>query len=71
MYVAQDGLCAICGNPQIPGEGSSTKQLHVDHDHQTGKVRGLLCNQCNPGLGYFQDDISRLIAAVKYLEKSQ
>jgi hypothetical protein len=46
-----------------------TNGLHVDHDHKTGLIRGLLCTQCNPGIGYFQDSIERLQLAIKYLEK--
>ena len=59
----QDGRCAICGCDQPAGRG----RWHVDHDHTTGKVRGLLCHNCNVGLGNFKDDPRRLEAAVKYL----
>lgn len=57
-------VCAICGAP--PPEGG---YLHVDHNHSTGVVRGLLCNSCNPGLGLFKDDPDRLRAAALYLEE--
>lgn len=66
MYQAQGGLCAICGNPQISG-----RQLAVDHDHESGLVRGLLCQSCNRGIGYFGDDVSRLESAVGYLRGHQ
>lgn len=55
----QDGLCAICG--------VTMEKPHVDHDHVTGKVRGVLCAQCNVGLGMFRDDPSALHAAIEYL----
>jgi len=57
----QNGLCKICGS--VPGK----KKLHVDHDHNTGKFRGLLCYQCNVGLGFFQDSVQTLKEAIKYL----
>jgi len=47
----QNGVCAICKLPQV----DKRKYLCVDHDHKTGKVRGLLCNLCNVGLGAFKD----------------
>jgi hypothetical protein len=58
----QAGLCAICCEPMVPG-----KQTHVDHNHSTGEVRGLLCNSCNVGVGMFKDDFIRLTSAVAYL----
>lgn len=63
MFVDQNGLCKICKNPK----GSNEKNLSIDHCHTTGKVRGLLCNKCNAGLGFFKDDISILTEAIKYL----
>ena len=64
MFEEQSGLCAICGNP--PEEG---QLLNVDHDHETGKVRALLCFTCNNGLGSFQDDPELLKKASQYLEE--
>lgn len=63
MLVAQNGLCAICG------EDFSTKAkgYHVDHCHTGGGVRGLLCLQCNAGLGMFKDSPDLLRAAIAYL----
>jgi dCMP deaminase len=62
MFKAQGGVCAICKQPPPPG-----KRLAVDHDHKTGKVRGLLCILCNSTLGYFKDNITSVRAAVSYL----
>lgn len=61
MLEAQDGLCAICGKP------GRSRGLHVDHDHSTGAVRGLLCHPCNSGMGMFGDDPEVLASAIKYL----
>lgn len=67
MIEDQNNSCACCGqSAEIFKRG-----LHVDHDHTTGRVRGLLCTECNPGLGYFQDSIERLEMAIKYLQKSK
>lgn len=60
----QRGMCAICERPPV------TRSLHVDHNHTTGKVRGLLCHNCNYGLSrFFKEDIHSLNRAVAYLEK--
>jgi len=59
----QNNLCVICTK-------EFTTTPHVDHDHSTGKVRGLLCYPCNSGLGQFEDDIDRLKRAIKYLKQS-
>jgi hypothetical protein len=60
----QAGACLICGrSPQEAGD----PRLVVDHDHATGRVRGLLCTDCNLGLGRFADSIERLASAARYL----
>lgn len=64
----QGGVCAICGKPE-PDQKRS--RLCIDHDHETGKVRGLLCSQCNFALGNFNDDISSLLKAAEYLTNNQ
>lgn len=64
----QKGLCALC--KQEP-TGKRTKVLQVDHDHKTGKIRGLLCNECNTALGRLGDDVKGLNRALKYLKKSE
>jgi hypothetical protein len=63
LFKEQDGKCAICGEHQ----GSLSKRLGVDHCHETGKVRGLLCDKCNVSLGNFQDDVNLLGKAIEYL----
>jgi len=62
---AQGSACAICARPF---EGRSP---HVDHDHQTGQFRGLLCGGCNRGLGQFNEDITSLRRAIAYLKVAQ
>lgn len=63
MKRLQGGKCAICGVSPSPFD----KDLHVDHCHTTGAVRGLLCRLCNVGLGSFKDNSSSLLSAIKYL----
>lgn len=69
MLANQGGLCAICGSPPDPNGTRATSRLHVDHDHLTGRVRQLLCNNCNRGVGCFADDPVRLRAAAEYIER--
>lgn len=66
MLAAQDGVCAICSTDK-PGGNSS--RFHIDHDHASGEIRGLLCSRCNQMLGYAQDDPKRLLGAADYLRK--
>ncbi len=66
MLAAQGGGCALCGDIHAD---SLNRRLHVDHDHVTGVVRGILCSSCNLGIGKFEDDPQRLRAAADYLEK--
>jgi|SRR5690348_1346371 len=61
MLEAQKGKCAIC--KQAPKVGG----LHIDHDHTTGAIRGLLCSGCNKALGYFRDDPAIIENAARYL----
>jgi hypothetical protein len=55
----QAGVCPICAKPDPE---------HVDHDHATARVRGVLCFNCNGGLGQFRDDVQALRNAIEYLE---
>ena len=66
MLLEQNGGCAICSKEEtISGKGV----LSVDHDHKSGKVRGLLCDTCNRGLGHFFDNTEYLTNAVLYLQQ--
>lgn len=64
-YKKINGFCDICGKP----EKSKRFLLSVDHNHETGKIRGLLCGHCNKALGGFNDNIDTLKSAIKYLKK--
>ena len=65
MLARQGGVCAICGTAKPNGFG---KFLAVDHCHDTGRIRGLLCGNCNHGLGKFDHDPKRLRRAIRYLQ---
>ena len=69
MLAAQGGGCAICGSTE-PGahKGGHARWFDVDHNHETNKVRGLLCSQCNKGLGHFRDSLDLLEKALRYLD---
>lgn len=67
MWRAQDGRCDICKKPF--DQESRTMRAHVDHCHETGKIRSLLCMTCNTGLGSFKDEPELLKAAVEYLQR--
>jgi hypothetical protein len=59
-WMQQNGVCAIC---KISCDGI----LHLDHSHKSGKFRGLLCSNCNKGLGFFKDNPETLVSAILYL----
>lgn len=63
LFAAQKGCCGICQRHQ----SESPKTFAVDHDHATGEIRGLLCNECNLFLGLAHDDPAVLAAAISYL----
>lgn len=73
LLADQNNLCAICKTPHLhaPTKKWGRASLAVDHDHTTGKIRGLLCFQCNTGLGRLGDTLERAEAAVSYLRKAQ
>ena len=68
MYDEQKGLCKICHKPETRTNQYGICLLHIDHNHVTGKVRGLLCNKCNTLLGYSREDIEILESAIEYLK---
>jgi len=68
LHSDQNGLCAICGQPETHTRGGMPINLAVDHDHEHGHVRALLCGDCNKGIGNFREDVDRLRKAAAYLE---
>lgn len=69
MLAAQKGVCAICEKPETVVMGGQVKPLSVDHSHETGQNRDLLCASCNHLLGHAREDIGVLKSAIRYLEK--
>jgi hypothetical protein len=69
LWDTQEGKCAICSMvfKEFGATEVAKEQAYVDHDHTTNKVRGLLCNNCNAGLGHFFDKTTRLQKAIDYL----
>jgi hypothetical protein len=66
MLTAQHGKCAICS---CTLNSSRYTKLAIDHDHKTNEVRGLLCTNCNTGIGLFKDSPIRLSSAIEYLKR--
>ena len=71
ILAGQGGGCAICGSRETSRhKKTGTKHsLHVDHCHETGVVRGILCGRCNASLGMFSDSKEALLKAIAYLER--
>ncbi len=65
LLAQQGGVCAICGRVNPDG-----RPLYIDHDHATGRVRGLLCRKCNTALGLLSDDAATVRVALAYLDGS-
>ena len=65
MFEEQNGCCAICQKHQ----SKFSKALNVDHDHETGEIRSLLCENCNRGLGLFYENPKNLLNAIIYLAR--
>ena len=65
MWDNQGGVCAICGQPEIG------KLLSVDHNHSTGKIRDLLCDRCNKGIGQAKEDLDIICNMIEYLLREE
>ena len=70
MLEKQNGVCAICKRPEIATRKGRIKQLAVDHCHDVGIIRGLLCYRCNTALGLADENIETLFAMINYLKNS-
>jgi hypothetical protein len=71
MFQSQNGCCAICGKHKSELKMKIKNNLCIDHCHETGIIRGLLCDKCNRGIGLLEDSLKNIKSAVIYLEKSQ
>ena len=73
MEAGQGGTCAVCRRPEteIHPQSGKPRNLAVDHNHDTGAIRGLLCNACNRGIGLLNDDPNLLEAAAQYLKTAK
>jgi hypothetical protein len=73
MLKQQENKCAICNEEETRKSRTDGKicALAIDHCHNTGKIRGLLCHGCNTGLGKFKDDINILLKAIQYLKQHE
>lgn len=72
MLKKQGGVCAICGQKETrKNKYTGICKLHIDHDHKTGKFRGLLCHACNFAIGLFNDNTDILKSAILYLNRLQ
>ena len=70
LFIFQRGVCAVCGKPERKKHNKSNRvqMLSVDHDHVTGQVQGLLCQDCNIAIGYFHNNTKRMRRAITYLK---
>ena len=69
MVASQGNKCAICDHPETQTRNGKAKALAVDHDHATGKIRGLLCSDCNQAIGKLKEDRDVLLSAIRYLDR--
>lgn len=70
ILAAQNNKCAVCESEEVNSSRVTSGKLFIDHCHDTGKVRGLLCSKCNHGIGLLNDDTALLQKAIEYLNKS-
>lgn len=70
LLAKQNEVCAICKCPETRTRSNRKIQLAIDHSHDSGLIRGLLCTDCNRGLGMFHDDVHRLESAARYIMES-
>lgn len=70
IFEEQNGLCAICNLEETKKSRTAGNvcRLALDHNHSTGKIRGLLCHHCNAAIGHLKEDIELLQSAIRYLE---
>lgn len=66
LWQAQNGVCVACGQPETMRNRYGSIRLAIDHNHDTGEVRGLLCGRCNTALGYLQDATDRIEGLLQY-----
>lgn len=69
MLASQNGLCAVCKRPETNAFKGKVRDLCVDHDHETGAIRGLLCTRCNRALGLLGDDPKIVWEMARYIDK--
>lgn len=70
MFGVQGGVCSICGCPEIVKRNHKIKNLAVDHNHITGKIRGLLCQKCNQALGLLNENPVIIKNLLEYITKN-
>ena len=68
LFESQGGKCAICAKPLVLFGGTRQETACIDHHHESGKVRGILCTNCNTAIGMFDEDQQRMAAAIEYLK---
>lgn len=69
MSKKQNGLCYICDQPETSKLNGKIKNLAIDHNHSTGKIRKLLCDSCNKGIGHLKENVNIVQRVIKYLEE--